>query len=189
FLPEQLYKNDPNWIQPLDKDIKQVFDAAKNKAFRNGEINRWILQNVDGKTIGRIAAFTNKKYKNKGDDIPVGGMGFFECINDQSAADLLFYTAKNWLQTKGMEAMDGPINFGERDRWWGLVTKGFQPPLYCMNYNPPYYVDLFKNYGFQLFFDQICFGMHPKKKLTDKIWERHDAVAEDPDFSARSEEH
>ena len=49
---------------------------------------------------------------------------------------------------KGMEAMDGPINFGERDRWWGLITEGFTPPLYCMNYNPPYYIALFENYGF-----------------------------------------
>lgn len=184
-LPAQLYKNDPNWIQPLDKDIKQVFDPAKNKAFRTGEIIRWILKDDSGKIIGRIAAFTNKKYKNKGDDVPVGGMGFFECINDQVAADLLLNTAKEWLQAKGMEAMDGPINFGERDRWWGLVTKGYQPPLYCMNYNPAYYVDLLKNYGFKLFFDQICLGMHPKKPLTDKIWERHNAIASNPDFSAR----
>ena len=184
-LPQQLYKNDPNWIQPLDKDIKQVFDPAKNKTFRSGEINRWILEDDKGKTIGRIAAFTNKKYKNKGDDVPVGGMGFFECINNQAAADLLFNTAKDWLQFKGMEAMDGPINFGERDRWWGLVTKGFQEPMYCMNYNPPYYVDLFKNYEFQLFFDQICFGMHPKIPLTAKIWERHDTIAKDSNFSAR----
>ena len=184
-LPEQLYKDDPNWIQPLDKDIKQVFDPTKNKTFRSGEINRWILEDDKGKTIGRIAAFTNKKYKNKGDDVAVGGIGFFECINNQAAADLLFNTAKDWLQLKGMEAMDGPINFGERDRWWGLVTKGFQEPMYCMNYNPPYYVDLFKNYGFQLFFDQLCFGMHPKIPLTAKIWERHDAIAKDSNFSAR----
>lgn len=178
-------KNDPNWIQPLNKDINDVFDKGKNKAFRFGEAIRWVLKDDNGSLIGRIAAFTNKKYKNKGDDVPVGGMGFFECINDQVAADLLLNTAKEWLQAKGMEAMDGPINFGERDRWWGLVTKGYQPPLYCMNYNPAYYVDLLKNYGFKLFFDQICLGMHPKKPLTDKIWERHNAIASNPDFSAR----
>ena len=104
---------------------------------------RWILKDDEGKLIGRIAAFTNKKYKNKGDDVPVGGIGFFECINNQEAADLLFDNAKHWLIQKGMEAMDGPINFGERDRWWGLITDGFTPPLYCMNYNPPYYITPF----------------------------------------------
>ncbi len=184
-LPAQIYKDDPNWIQPLEKDINQVFDKKKNKAFRSGKIIRWILKDAQLKVIGRIAAFTNKKYRNKGDDVPVGGIGFFECINEQAAADMLLNTAKNWLKEKGMEAMDGPINFGERDRWWGLVTQGFNPPMYCMNYNPAYYVELFKNYGFQLFFDQICFGMEPKKPLTDKVWGRHDVLAKDPAFSAR----
>src|SRR5690349_7880212 len=160
-LPVSIYKNDPNWIQPLDKDIEEVFDRNKNKAFRFGELERWILIDAQGKCIGRIAAFINKKYKNKGDDIPVGGTGFFECINDQQAANILFDTAKNWLQQKGMEAMDGPVNFGERDRWWGLVIDGFQPPLYCMNYNPPYYVDLFQHYGFRVFFEQHCFFIAP----------------------------
>ena len=129
-----IYKNDPNFIRPLDKDVNDVFDRKKNKAFRVGECVRWLLKD-DDILIGRIAAFVNKKYKNKGDDQPTGGIGFFECINNQEAADMLFDVAKSWLMQRGMEAMDGPINFGERDRWWGLVTEGFKPPIYLMNYN------------------------------------------------------
>ena len=192
-----LYENDLNWIRPLDKDIDQVFDEKKNKTFRHGEIIRWILKTDDGKLIGRVAAFVNSKYKSKGDELPVGGMGFFECINEQAAADLLFDTAKQWLQSKGMEAMDGPINFGERDRWWGLQVEGkdasdsipnkvaaFQPPLYCMNYNPPYYQQLFENYGFQLFFNQYCYSLKVKEKLEQKFYTRHDLLATDPNYKA-----
>jgi hypothetical protein len=181
-----LYKNDKNWIRPLDKDINEVFDKEKNKAFRFGEVERWVLKDDSGKLIGRIAAFVNKKYRNKGDDVPVGGIGFFECINDQTAADLLLDNAKHWLLQRGMEAMDGPINFGERDRWWGLITKGDDEPLYCMNYNPAYYVTLFENYGFKLFFRQICFGMDPKQPLKQKIFDRHAALASDPDISSKT---
>src|SRR5690606_9739787 len=83
-------KHDPNYIQPLNKDINQVFDPAKNKTFRFGEVTRWILKNEKDELIGRIAAFVNKKYKTKGDDGPVGGIGFFDCINDQGASDMLF---------------------------------------------------------------------------------------------------
>lgn len=175
-------KGQPNYIQPLDKDIEHVFDQKKNKTFRFGEVKRWLLVDKDGKLIGRIAAFINKKYRNKGDDVPVGGIGFFDCINNQHAADLLFDVSRNWLLQKGMQAMDGPINFGERDRWWGLVVEGYQEPLYGMNFNPPYYRDLFENYGFQPYFHQICFGMKPKEPLSTKIWERHDLVAKDPGF-------
>ncbi len=184
-VPLLLYENDPQWIRPLDKDINEVFDPAKNKAYRFGEAARWLLMAADGTLMGRIAAFTNKKYKNKGDDVPVGGMGFFECVNNQEAAVILFDTAKKWLQEKGMEAMDGPINFGERDRWWGLVTHGFTEPLYCMNYNPPYYVNLFEQYGFKLFFNQVCFGIDPQRPIAQKIFERHAALAADPDIHCR----
>jgi hypothetical protein len=180
-----LNQGNPAYIRPLDKDIREVFDEKKNKTFRFGNVIRWILTDGSGRRIGRIAAFTNKKYKNKGDDVPVGGIGFFDCIDSQEAANTLFDTAKAWLRQQGMEAMDGPINFGERDRWWGLVVDGFQPPLYGMNYNPPYYQNLFETYGFQLFFNQVCFGMDPKKALNEKIWERHALYADDPAFKAR----
>jgi hypothetical protein len=176
----------PNYIRPLDKDINDVFDEKKNKTFRFGSVVRWLLKDADGNYIGRIAAFTNKRYKNKGDDVPVGGIGFFDCINDQQAASLLFDTAKQWLQQQGMQAMDGPINFGERDRWWGLVTEGFQEPLYGMNFNPPYYQALFENYGFQRFFGQVCLGMDPKQKLGDKIFARHALYEKDRAFSVRN---
>ena len=178
----QINKNNPAYIRPLDHEINEVFDPKKNKTFRFGSVIRWILTNDAGELIGRIAAFTNKKYKNKGDDVPVGGIGFFDCINDQTAADMLFDVAKHWLLQKGMEAMDGPINFGERDRWWGLVVKGFQEPLYGMNYNPPYYQSLFETYGFRLFFNQICFGFDPKAPLSQKLVDRHKMVAEDASF-------
>jgi hypothetical protein len=179
-----LYRNDPKWIRPLDKDINEVFDKKLNKAFRFGEAERWILKAENGELIGRIAAFVNKKYKNKGDDLPVGGIGFFECINSQEAADLMFDNARHWLIQKGMEAMDGPINFGERDKWWGLLNKGFEEPLYCMNYNPPYYVDLFEQYGFKLFFNQVCFGLDAKAPLEKKIYDRHRMYDLNPDFSS-----
>jgi hypothetical protein len=182
----EINRNNPNYIRPIDKEINEVFDREKNKAFRHGECTRWILVDEEGIPIGRIAAFINKKYKNKGDNLPVGGIGFFDCINRQDAADALFDVARHWLSQKGMEAMDGPINFGERDKWWGLVTEGFQEPLWGMNYNPPYYQRLFEAYGFQVFFNQICFGLDPKKELIGRVISRHDEFAKNPAFSSEN---
>src|SRR6185295_2346093 len=181
----ELNKNNPAYIRPLDKDIYEVFDKKKNKTFRSGEVIRWILKDAEGKLIGRIAAFVNKKYKNKGDDVPTGGIGFFDCINDQNAADMLFDVAKHWLMQKGMQAMDGPINFGERDRWWGLLVEGFEPPVYCLNYNPPYYQELFENYGFRNFFNQHCYALKVMERVQEKFYTRHALIADDPDFSSR----
>jgi hypothetical protein len=61
----EINKNDPNYIRPLDKDLNEVFDPEKNKAFRFGEVIRWILKDAEGKLIGRIAAFVNKNIRTK----------------------------------------------------------------------------------------------------------------------------
>ena len=63
-IPLKIYRNDKNWIRPLDKDINSVFSKDKNKAYRNGEATRWLLKD-NGEVIGRIAAF----YSNKNADI------------------------------------------------------------------------------------------------------------------------
>ncbi len=102
---------------------------------------------------------------------------------------MLFDVARHWLIQRGMAAMDGPINFGERDTWWGLVTEGFHEPLYRMNFNAPYYQTLFENYGFKMFFEQICFGMDPKKPFSEKLMDRHAIVAADPALPGSSYRH
>jgi hypothetical protein len=107
------------------------------KNFKWGQAKRWVAYTDNGELVGRIAAFANDKYLNKGTDFKTGGVGFFDCINDQATANLLFDTAKEWLSTMGMEAMDGPINFGDRDKWWGLMVEGFnKEPMYGMSFNP-----------------------------------------------------
>lgn len=185
-LPIHLYKNESHWIRPLDKDIEGVFDPTFNKFFRNGECTRWILINEQNKTIGRIAAFINRKTMNKDNDQPTGGVGFFECIDDQDAANLLFDTGKKWLESKGMEAMDGPINFGDRDTWWGLLVDGFdREPNYQCNYNFPYYRTLFENYGFELYFKQFTFGRPIMDPLSDRLYEKAQVANQDSEYSFR----
>ncbi|MDB5282300.1 MAG: hypothetical protein JWO06_1375 [Bacteroidota bacterium] len=172
-LPFSIYKYDPNWIAPLKQDIQKVFNPAKNKYFEHGECARWILMDETNKTIGRIAAFFNKKTAFS-EEQPTGGCGFFECINNQQSANFLFDTAKKWLQQNGMDAMDGPINFGERNAWWGLLVDGFTPATYQMNYNPPYYKVLFESYGFKDYFQQYSYSIH----VNDARPERYKAITE-----------
>jgi hypothetical protein len=107
----EINKGVPAYIRPLDKDIHDIFDPKKNKAYRFGETNRWILKDDNGKLIGRIAAYVNKKYRTKGDEFPVGGIGFFDSIDNQQAADMLFDVAKHWLMQKGNGSDGWPHQF------------------------------------------------------------------------------
>lgn len=170
-MPLPLYRNDPNYIRPFDEDVLSVFNPAKNPRLQEGECARWLLLNESGEPIGRIAAFYDRKPSGE-TDMPVGGCGFFECIDNQEAANTLFDTAKVWLHDRGMQAMDGPINFGSRERWWGVLADGFHPPCYCCNYNPPYYQRLFEEYGFQLYFKQYTYRREIAASLSSKIGEK-----------------
>ncbi|MCP4460556.1 MAG: hypothetical protein GY816_21420 [Cytophagales bacterium] len=182
----KINKDEPNYIRPLNKDINEVFDIDKNKYLKKGKVIRWVLEDDSGNLIGRIAAFVNVRYKNKGDKLKVGGFGFFDCIDDQEAANLLFDASKEWLKSEGMEAMDGPINMGERDRWWGLMIEGFHPPQYGLNWNQPYYQSLFENYGFQNFYNMICWKMFLPEtdQLSEKFYNAFDKYDQNPEYNA-----
>ena len=153
-LPKIIYKGNPNWVCPFDDSIKNVFNPAKNRLFQEGEAIRWVAHNAAGKCVGRIAAFYDKSHAY-GYEQPTGGCGFFESIDDQELANILFDAARDWLKERGMEAMDGPINFGSRDAWWGLLVEGYEfQPLFENPYHLPYYKELFESYGFQNYFNQ-----------------------------------
>ncbi len=181
-LPDVIYKNDPEWIRPILEDVKKVFDPERNKYFKEGEVTRFVLRNDAGNTIGRIAAFVHPKI-SADDDHPNGGIGFFECIDDQKAADLLFDTAKAWLQERNMVGMDGPINFGEKDTWWGLLVEADTPVMYGMSYNPKYYKALFENYGFKDYYKQYNYLYDiANHALPPKFKEKAQKLEADPEY-------
>ncbi len=180
-VPKVLYQDEGTWVCPLDKEIESIFDAKKNVYFSHGEAAQWILENDQGQLCGRVAAFIDKKTANKQDQ-PTGGMGFFECINDQEAANQLFDTAREWLKERGMEAMDGPINFGETDKYWGLLVDGFTHPSYEIAYNFPYYQELFETYGFQTYFKQEGFHLDITEPLPPRFQKIAEWISRKPDY-------
>lgn len=162
-----LYKKDPCWVCPLDVEIEDIFNPGDNILFRGGEAIRWILRDDSGNAVGRVAAFYNRNKAAKNEQ-PTGGLGFFECIDDQATANILFDACRNWLKERGMEAMDGPVTFGENITYWGLLIDGFTLPAYGMPYNFPYYKKLFEGYGFTTYFEQFSY----EKDLSEPFPER-----------------
>jgi hypothetical protein len=181
-LPWSIYRSDPNWIPHLRQDIEKVFDPARNKLLKDGQAERWVLYGTKGDPIGRIAAFINPKTAFT-EKQPTGGMGFFECINDREAATRLLDTARDWLKERGMEAMDGPINLGDRNMFWGLLIENFtDPPLYGTGYNPPYYKDLLEGYGFQLYYKQLFFKRSAELKAQPIFHRKFQQLSADPEY-------
>ncbi len=182
-VPHLIYQGDKNWACPLEGMVENVFNPATNPSFKQGKAIRWVLLDDRGKPVGRIAAFFNRE-KAAIFEQPTGGCGFFECIDDQKAANQLFDAARDWLKKNGMEAMDGPVNFGENYIHWGVLADGFMPQGFGMPYNPPYYVQLFENYGFQVYFKQYSYHLDTTlPELPERFWKVAEWVAKKPHFS------
>jgi GNAT superfamily N-acetyltransferase len=181
-LPHIIYKHDKNWAAPLEGMVENTFSPKKNPSFKHGEAERWVVIGEDGKPLGRITAFINYD-KAKTFEQPTGGCGFFESVDDQQVADFLFDTAKNWLSQRGMEAMDGPVNFGENYMNWGLLVDGFMPQGYGMPYNAKYYLKLFENYGFQMYFKQFSYHLDYSVPFPERFWKIAGWVAQKPGYS------
>ena len=132
---------------------------------------------------GRIAAILNVGHIERYND-PRGFFGFFECRDDQEAADALFDACRAWLAAQGIHKLRGPTN-PSLNYMVGLLVDGFDsPPTFMMTYNPPYYERLLENYGFRKAQDLYAFWGHISmlpniaerlRPICDKIIERYNA--------------
>lgn len=179
-----IYKNDPVWVCPFDSEIEAIFDSEKNSYYKRGEADRFILQDDNQNPVGRIAVFIDRNLAWSYEQ-PTGGIGYFECINDKQAAFLLFEAAREWLALRGMEAMDGPINFGETDKYWGLLVEGFTHPSFEVPYNPPYYRELFESYGFRTYYKMEGFHLDLNKPMPDRFRKIADWISSRPGYEFR----
>ncbi len=185
-LPHKIYKGDKTWICPLESTHRRIFDPKQNKLFVGGEAIRWVVRDSKGEVVGRIGAFYNREKASLEDQL-TGGCGFYESVDDYAVAEMLFDAARVWLQERGMEAMDGPINFGQRDSWWGLLVEGFDyEPLFENPYNPPYYQALFEKYGFKDYFQQYSYIINfDKYEINPTLHARAERLAAIPGYSFR----
>jgi len=151
-----LDKNPYRPFMPVN-DVKNIFDRNKNSFLANGNIARWILYDDYNLCCGRIAGYYHSQTHS-------GRIGFFECLNNYACAKELLNVAKNWLATQGCNQIIAPVNFGEKDRYWGLLTEGFfTKGLYMDNFNPPYYQTLFEAFGFCAHEKIITYKLLPDK--------------------------
>ena len=153
-LPWVVYKDDKNWVAPFWIELKDFF-KRKNPFWTHAETKLFIAYKEDI-AVGRIAAFVDRKFCETYQE-KVGFFGFFECINDFKVASALLDSAKDWLKSKGMSLIRGPIN-GRVDVGCGFLYEGFgETPYILGTYSPEYYIDLVENYGMKKSRDLLLF--------------------------------
>jgi ribosomal protein S18 acetylase RimI-like enzyme len=175
-LPYRHYRNDPVWVPPLISEINAQFDPVKNPTLKHCEYELFLLEE-DGQVIGRIAAFIDHLALDTWKE-PIGLFGYYECIHDISASNMLLEAAAAWLREKGMKYIRGPWSFVSQE--WGLVVEGFEPsPVIMGPYNPLYYEALLTGWKLEKVKDLLCYYISAKEgyAIPDRILTLTDDVA------------
>ncbi len=127
----------PNWVAPLRVAVRDALDVRKNPFYRDAD-RALFLARREGRVVGRIAAIENRAHNRFHGD-RVGFWGFFECEDDQEAANALFEVAQSWLASRGLDVMRGPMN-PSTNYECGLLVQGYENrPTFMTAWNPPYY--------------------------------------------------
>jgi GNAT superfamily N-acetyltransferase len=172
-VPKVIYHDDTEYVPHIKQDLARIL-GPKNSLLKEGGCRLWVAGEKNNLT-GRIAAFYTKSKK-------IGGIGFFECTDDQTLANKLFHVAFQYLIDHGYSIVEAPVNFGERDSYWGLMVKGFKQASYQENYNPPYYQKLFEDYGFEKGIIQTTQELNPESFNIKKFKPLADRIIQNPEF-------
>ncbi|HEX6982590.1 MAG TPA: GNAT family N-acetyltransferase [Balneolaceae bacterium] len=173
-FPYKHYAGDEHWIPPLKMEQKKLIDTKKNPFYENGEVALFLAEQ-DGEICGRIAAIEDRRY-NEHHNTKTGFFGFFECINNQSAANLLLKVAGDWLKERGLTKVLGPSNPSMMDEI-GVLVDGFEhDPSVMMPYHKPYYDELIKSAGFEKEMDLYAFRVTQGKVALDRMYRAEEIV-------------
>jgi GNAT superfamily N-acetyltransferase len=147
-LPWRIYNaaDHPQWVPPLRIAVRDALDKKSNPFYRSAD-RELFLALRSGVPVGRIAAIENRAHNEFHND-RVGFFGFFECREDQEAANALFAAAETWLRSRNLDSMRGPMN-PSTNHECGMLVRGFRwHPMIMTTWNPRYYSTLTEQAGF-----------------------------------------
>jgi ribosomal protein S18 acetylase RimI-like enzyme len=166
-FPFVVFKGNPNWIPPLFIDELNTLSKDRNPAFEFSEAEYWIAYR-DGRPVGRIAGIINHRYVEKWGN-KYGRFGWLDFIEDFEVASALMRTAEDWLRSKGMEGVVGPMGFTDLDKE-GLLIEGFDElGTMPMIYNHPYYPEYLERLGYRKDIDWLEYEIMVPEAIPEKV--------------------
>jgi GNAT superfamily N-acetyltransferase len=184
-LPFRLRKDDPNWVTLPRFAQKQELDRKRNPWFEHAEAE-YLLAERDGRIVGRITAHVDQAL-HEFQGVRWGQFGWFECEDDQEAADALLDAASAWVKERGCDRLVGPFSFTTNDECGMLVAGQHRPPIVLTGWHPTYYRRLMENAGMARAMDTLMWDLHvrDREKVHPMIWRIADRVEPDHGITVR----
>jgi len=162
-LANAIYAGDPSYVAPLEFELGDRLNPAKNPALKDASHQLWIAYK-NGAPAGRIAAIINPAHLSRYHD-QTGHFGFFESIDDADVSNALFETAERWVKGKGMRKIAGPFSFSVNEEC-GLLVDGFDTaPYVMMPHGRRYYADQLEALGYTKAMDMYALRYTPRRQF------------------------
>ncbi len=145
---------------------------------------RFFLAYRNGAPVGRITAQVDQLHLERYQDA-TGHFGFIEAVDDPEVFAALLEAAQDWLRTKGMKRVIGPVSFSLWDQP-GLLVEGFDtPPYVMMAHALPYYQKHIEQDGYRKAEDLIAYRYGPDAD-TGKFEKLRARALRNPDVKLRN---
>jgi hypothetical protein len=184
MLPFELYRNCPQWVPPIKKQMHFVMNAQKHPFYQHSNADFYLVED-GGQAIARLAVLNHRHYSQIHQE-QTGFFYYFDTINDQQASALLFDTALDWYRKEGIKTVLGPKGFVRSDAVGQLVSGYEHPAAMGMPYNYAYYNDLIEKAGFVKETDHYTGYIKRSTELPEKMYAAADRVLLRNGFTIKS---
>ena len=164
-LPGRLWRDDPNWVEPLWLERRRFLVPRTNPFLEHAEAAFWLAWR-DGRPVGRISAQFDRLAPQV-DGARLGFFGMLAAEEDGQALAALFAAAESWLAGRGAGVVRGPFDFSI-NQTSGLLVEGFDtPPQLMMGHNPPWLGAAVEACGYAPTKDLVAYRMDTQGGLED----------------------
>lgn len=166
-FPMELYKNNKNYVPPLIKEEKNVWNPAENAALAYSEAKKFLVFKK-GKVVGRIAVMINRK---EAEELGINKVrfGWLDFIDDHEVSEALLFIAVNFAKEHNIEKIEGPMGFTNLDKA-GMLIMGFDKLATMIGlYNFEYYPQHLEKLGLVKEKEWVEFEMNYPTVLPEKV--------------------
>ncbi|HHU87829.1 MAG: GNAT family N-acetyltransferase [Sphaerochaetaceae bacterium] len=164
LFPKRLYQDSPYWVPPLWGEEMSAYDGETNVMLKGNDHALLLAKDSNGEILGRTLVYIDNQF-NQFYKAKTGFFGAFETVDDQVVASALLEASVEWLRSRQMEVMRGPIHPIAES--WGFLIKGYDSlPVLMAPYNPPYYHTLMENFGLEKAMDLFAYEVDLDKGYT-----------------------
>ncbi|AFR35748.1 GNAT family N-acetyltransferase [Riemerella anatipestifer] len=166
-FPNKLYKENSNYVPPLNNDEKNIWNAKENPALSYSDAEQYLAYR-NGEVVGRIALMVNYK-EEKELGIKKLRFGWLDFIDDIEVSKVLMDKAVEVAKSKNLPKIEGPMGFTNLDKA-GMLIKGFDKLATMIGiYNFEYYPTHLEKLGLKKEKEWVEFEIDFPEQLPEKV--------------------